>query len=142
MIFSLPINTMCLKRISAVRAEDDRSSAGLENADHFTDGGAVILYVFKHLVAEDQVEGPGRKRKGFPCGIEDVKGVLSGFGSALKVIFQTNHRTLEKGDMFHVHSHAASVFQDAPFDAFARGPDDHFKASLLSRPPNVGWFSA
>src|SRR3990170_719378 len=123
MIFSLPINAMCLKRISAIRAEDHGASAGLprrgvgtsEDADHFADRGAVILYVFEHLVAEDQVEGPGWKRKGYPCGIEDVKGVLSGFGSALKVIFQTNHRTLEKGDMFHVHSHAATVFQDAPF---------------------------
>src|SRR3972149_4418221 len=141
MIFSLPINPMCLKRISAIRAEDQGASAGLEDADHFTSRSAVILYVFEHLVAEDEVEGPGRKRKGFPCGIEDVKGVPCGFGGSLEVIFQANDFSTKWGEVFDVHSHAATVFQDTPLNKFARGPDDHFKASLLSRPPNVGWFS-
>src|SRR3989304_2714507 len=128
MIFSLPINTMCLKRISAVRAEDDRSSAGLEDADHFADRGAVILFVFEHLLAEDQVEGPGWKRKGFPCGVDNMRGVLSGFGGSLEVIFQANDFSTKWGEVFDVHSHAATVFQDAPFDAFPRGPGDRARA--------------
>ena len=55
---------MCLKRIAAIWAEDDGAPAGLprhrvgtsEDADHFADGSAVILYVFDHFMAEDQVE--------------------------------------------------------------------------------------
>ena len=86
---------MCLKWIAAIRTEDHGASAGLprrgvgtsEDADHFADRGAVILYVFEHLVAEDQVEGPGWKREGFPCGVDNMRGVLSGFGGSLEVIF-------------------------------------------------------
>src|SRR5688572_23557334 len=141
---------MGLKRIAAIRAEDNSASAGFprhrvgtsEDADHFSDGSTVILYVFDHFMAEDQVERPGRKRKAFTCGIQDVNRIHPCFGGALKVIFQPDHFPSKRGDLFHVHAHATSVFEYSPADAFARSFDDHIQPALLPRTPDIGWLAA
>jgi hypothetical protein len=44
--------------------------------------------------------------------------------------------------MFHIHAHPAPVFENPPFDAFPRGAEDHLQPALLSRPPDVGGFTA
>ena len=93
-------------------------------------------------MAEDQVKGRKGKWEGFPGGVDDVRRVHPCFGSPLKVIFQSDHVAAKRGEVFHVHAHPASVFQDVAFDAFSCGLDDHIQPALLSRPPDIGWFAA
>ena len=133
---------MRFEGIAAIRTKDDDTSTRLEHADHLADRGAVILYVFDHFMAEDQVEGLGRKRDEFPGGIEDVRGSNPRFGGALEVVFQSNDGSAKGGEVLHVHSHAATIFENFSFDTLPRGFDDHIKAALLPRPPDIGWFSA
>src|SRR5690348_10394106 len=110
---------MCFKGITSIRAEESNPSAGFEDADHFTDRAAVILYVFNYFVAEDQVKGPGRKRNKFPGGVENMARVGMRFHSALKVVFQSNDFAAKRGEMLHIHSYTASIFKNAPFDAIS-----------------------
>src|SRR5687768_6461927 len=150
MIFSTPKDSMSLKRIAVIRAEDDSASAGLpqhrigtsKDTHHFANSSAVILYVFDHFMAEDQVERPGRKRKAFTCGVQNVNRIHPCFGGALKVIFQAEHFPSKWGEMFHIHAHATSVFEYSPADAFAYSFDDHIQPALLPRTPDVGWLAA
>lgn len=141
-IFSLPINSVCLERIAAIRTENHGASAGPEDPDHFVDREAVILYVLDHFMTEDQVECSGRKRERFPHGVYDLRRASSGFGGAFKVIFQSDNLAAERREVFDVHSHTTTVFQEAPLDAFACRAEDHIQPALLSCPPNIGWFSA
>src|SRR5688572_9188969 len=141
---------MCLERITAIRAKDDGASAGLprrgvgtsESADHLADRGPVILYVFDHFVAEDQVQGPGRKREGFSRGIDNMRRLHPSFGSALEVIFQSDNCPSQCGKMLYIHSYTAAVFKNTSFYAFTCGADDHFKAALLTCAPHIGRLSA
>ncbi len=142
MIFSLPINSMCLEGIAAVWAKENDTPSGFEDANHFVDGGAVTLYVFDHFVAENQVKGPGRKREEFSGGVEDIRRVCPRFGGALKVIFQSDDCSAERGEVFDVHSHTASIFQYFAFNSFTCILDDHIESALLSRPPNIRRFTA
>ncbi len=64
---------MRFDRVTAIGTEKHEPSSGLENANHFTNRRPVILHVFDHFVAEDQVERRGRKRKKFPGRVEDVR---------------------------------------------------------------------
>src|SRR5690606_7964098 len=111
-IFPFPVDAVRLEGISAVGAKDDGASARVQYTDHFADGGAVVLDVFDHFVAEDQVERPGRKRDAFPGGVEDVWRVGPRFGGALEVVFQSDDGPAEGGEVFHVHADAAAVFED------------------------------
>src|SRR5689334_12426143 len=101
---------MSLEGISAVGTEEDGASAGFKYANHFADGGAIILYVFDHFMAEDQVKGRRRKRNIFPGGIEDVRRINPRFGGALEVIFQADDGPAQRGEVFHVHAHATAIF--------------------------------
>jgi hypothetical protein len=133
---------MRLEGITAIRAKDDGPSAGLEYADHLTYRGTVILYVFDHFMAEDQVKRRGGKRDEFPGSIENVWRIDPCFDGALEVVFQSNNSSTEGGEVFDVHADAASVFEDIPLDAFTSGMDDHVEPALLSRPPYIGRFTA
>jgi hypothetical protein len=55
---------VCLEGITAVRDEKDDPPAGFEETNHFLDREPIILDVFEHLVAEDQVEGEEAKLPG------------------------------------------------------------------------------
>src|SRR5436189_3751609 len=124
MIFSLPVNAVRLERISAIGAKDDGSSAGFKGTNHFADGGAIILYVFDHFMAEDQIKGRRRKRNIFSGSVEDVRRVDPGFGSTLEVIFQADDGSPKRGDVLYVHAHPAAIFQNITLHAFARRLDD------------------
>ena len=54
-IFPLPINSMRFNGVASFLSEQYKPPAWLQNTNHFADGGAVVLHVFDHLVAEDQV---------------------------------------------------------------------------------------
>ena len=47
---------MCFERIAAVGAEENDASTGNEGAYHLVDRQAVVLDVFDHFMAEDQVK--------------------------------------------------------------------------------------
>jgi hypothetical protein len=71
-----------------------------------------------------------------------LRRVPSGFGCALKVIYQADDFTPKSGQVFYVHSHPATVFQDTPLDTFARSSEEHIKPALLSGAPDIGRFTA
>ena len=63
-------------------------------------------------------------------------------GGAFEIIFQSDDDAAKRGEVLHIHSHTTAVFENFPFDSFARGFDDHVESALLSRPPHIGGFSA
>lgn len=129
-------------RVAAVRAEQHDSAARFEYAYHFADGGAVVLHVFDHLMAENQVEHVGKKRKKFPSRVENVRRVRFRFARAVEVVFQSDHRSTELREALHIHPDAASVFENDSFDAFACGARDHLEPSLLPGSPHIRRFAA
>jgi len=141
---------MRLERIATIWAKEDNASAGLprhwvgtsEGADHLADRGAVILYVFNHFVAEDQVEVPRWERQGFAGGVDNMRRIGPRFGRALKVIFQSDDFSSKRGEMFHIHAHPASIFKDTSPDAVSRAAHDHVQSAFLARAPDVGWLTA
>lgn len=44
--------------------------------------------------------------------------------------------------MFHIHAHAATVFEYHSLDAIARRIDDQIQPAFLPIPPDIGWFPA
>src|ERR1041385_2929848 len=142
MIFPFPIDPMCFKRIATIRDEDHGSSPVPEDADHFTEGEPVILYVFEHFVAEDQVKCRGGQREKFTCSIEDMRRIHTCCGSALKVVFQSDHVSPKRGEVFHVHPDPAAILKDATLDPVFRGTNDHFQPALLPLSPNIGRFTS
>src|SRR4026209_238049 len=124
-IFALPVNSMRLKWIAAIGAEDDSPPAGsprlrvgtAKGTNYFANRRAVILYVFDHFMAENQVKRRRGEGKGFSSRVEDVRRIDMGFGGALKVIFQSQDSSTKRGEMFDIHAHAAAVFQNISLDA-------------------------
>jgi len=60
----------------------------------------------------------------------------------LEVIFQPDNLASKWREMFHIHPHAAPVFQDFSLDSFPCCASDHVQPSLLSRPPDIGRLAA
>ena len=56
MIFAAPVDAVGFKRVAAVGAEQRQPPARPQHAHHLADGGSVILHVFQHFVAEQEVE--------------------------------------------------------------------------------------
>src|SRR5512133_377283 len=145
MISPVPINSMRFKRITAIRAEERNPSAGLprrgvgtsEEADHLADRRAIILDMFDHFVAEDQVKRRGKERDKFPCRVYDMRRVGVRFGGALEVVFQSNDLAGKRGEMLYIHSHATAVFQNLSSNTFSGGTQDHLQAALLAGTPNI-----
>ena len=133
---------MSFKGVAAVRDKDDGPSTRPEQAHHFLDGRTVILDMFEHFVAEDQVESPGRERDEFPSRVDDMGRVVVRFDGALEVVFQANDGPPKRGKVLHVHADPAAIFEDAALEAFPGSPDDHFQPALLACPPDVGWLAA
>jgi hypothetical protein len=133
---------MRLKWIAAVGDKKNNASAWLESADHFADSGAVIRYVFKDLVAEDQIESRGRERKKFSGRVDNVWRIGPCLGGALEIVFQPNNFPIKGGEVLNVHADSTSIFQNPSLDAFPRGANDQFQTALLACPPHIGWFAA
>jgi hypothetical protein len=133
---------MRLKWIAAVGDKENNASAWLESADHFADSGAVIRYVFKDLVAEDQIESRGRERKNFSCRVDDVQRISPCFRGALEIIFQPDNFPTKGREVLNVHADSTSIFENTSLNAFPRGADDQFQTALLACPPHVGGFAA
>src|SRR5919106_764680 len=132
---------MRFKWIAAIWTKQNDASTGFQGTDHFKDRGVVILYVFNHLMAEDQVKRPGRKREGLTCCVEDILRIYPCLSGAFEVILQANYLTTQGRKMFYIHAHTTAVFKDTPFDTITRCFSDHFQPALLSRPPNIGWLA-
>src|SRR5262245_45401460 len=115
MVFSPPVNSMRLKGIAAVWTEEHNPSTGAKDTDHLPDGEAIVLYVFDHLVAEDQVKCGGRKRDKFACGIDDVRRSAPGLRRPFEIIFQPNDLTSEGREVLHIHPHSTSVLKNSAF---------------------------
>src|SRR5689334_17980276 len=142
MVFPIPVHPMGLEGITSVGDKEKDPSAGLESTDHLTNGSAIILYVLEYFMAEDQVKGGKGEGEEFPGRVDDLLRVLPCFVRPLEVVFQPDHGAAKRGEVFHVHAHPASVFQDMAFDAFSCGMDDHLQPALLSGPPYIGRLAA
>src|SRR5688572_22023586 len=117
---------MRFKRIAATWTKQNDTSTGFQGADHFADRAAIILYVFDDFVTENQVERPGRKREGLACCVEDILGIYPCLSGALEVILQANYLTAQRRKVFHIPSHATTVFEDAASNTLCRCFLDHF----------------
>jgi hypothetical protein len=137
MILPVSVNPVGFKRITAVWAKYDSSSAWAEGTDYFGDGFPIILYMFDHFVAEDQVKRRRGKRELFPGSVQNVRGIDPCFNGALKIIFQSDDCASKIGKVFDVHPHTASVLKNLPLDAIPCGMDDHIESALLPIPPDV-----
>jgi len=64
-ILTLPVESMGLKRITPVWAEEYQSTAGFQGSHDLSDRCLVVLDMFQNLMAQDQIETIIRKGEGF-----------------------------------------------------------------------------
>ena len=146
MIFPLPVNAVGLKGISPVGAEQYDASARFQDADHFADTELVVIDVFDHLMAEDQVKIVVFERQILTAGVDDIRIIIRAdlFGelSPFKFNFDPDRMAGCLHKAVQICADAAAVFQNVSVDPFFRVLCNQSHTALLSVPPDIGGFTA
>lgn len=87
-VLAAPVDAVLFDRVPAVGAEDDDAAAGAGDAGHLGHGQAIILDMFNHFIAKDEVEAVAGEREGFADGLDDALGMGQCLLAALEFDFE------------------------------------------------------
>ena len=104
MVFPAPVDAVRLEGIAAVRDEEHNPPARSsrrrigtsQHTHHLTRGERVVLDVFEHLVAEDQVKSGIGVGQLFPRRVDDTRGTCAGLAGTIEVVFQPEDPAAEE----------------------------------------------
>ena len=146
-VFAAPVDAMRLERVTAIGDKDNHPSSRTQHPHHFNHCLAVILDMFQHFVAQDQIKGSRFKGQKLSSraqylGAWQTRSDCLRLASALKVVLQTGHLPGKGRQMLHIHTDPTAILKHMTCDPIVSGAQQHLQAAFLPRSPDIRWLAA